>query len=131
MAGGARKRLWSDRSAKLIRELFADEQLLVEDIAERFGTTTSTVKSMLTGRTYSRAGGPLADPGDERLLPERFRPEYSDAQVRALLLSNPDAPDPEEEAFEVVLCDECGHKTEVAAGHKGRVICDDCTPEDD
>ena len=88
--GGATRRLWSDASAALLRELFDEQDLEVADIAERFDCGLDVVRKMLTRETYKSAGGPVADPADPRLKPYRQQPVYSDEEVRAAVLAYAD-----------------------------------------
>lgn len=85
--GGAARRLWSDASTALMRELFADGEVEVVTIARKFDTDPSVVRQMLTGTTYKGAGGPKADPNDPRLRPYRQQPQFSDEDVRRALLA--------------------------------------------
>ena len=121
MAGGFRKRTWSDKSVRLIRELFADEQIELPEISERFGTEHLTVRKMLTGRSYARAGGPLAERDDPRVLTDIEEPKFSDQDVRRMLLAHDDD--------EFLLCDSCGDRTTNIPRRTGEVYCDECKTE--
>ena len=80
--------LVSQAGARAIRELYAAEEggLTPQDIADRLDCGIQTIVNLLSGKTYKRAGGPLATNLSSRGNPPRF----DDDELKRLFLVNPD-----------------------------------------
>lgn len=67
------KRKWMEDAAVVEhRTEFASGEVSVEGLARRTGLSTGNIRRMLTGDTYEKVGGPLADPEFARQPGETF-----------------------------------------------------------
>ena len=83
-----RQPLVTQTGARAIRELYAAEDgaLTVQDIAERLDCGVQTVANLLSGKTYKKAGGPLA----ENLSRMGNTPRYNDDELTRLFMAKGD-----------------------------------------
>lgn len=70
--------------ARAIREAFAGAGTSMADLAEVYGVSATAVRSVLIGKTYSRAGGPIIDVETGRLVGGEPARHVSDEDVRAI-----------------------------------------------
>ena len=84
-------RKWSNGAARMIRTAFVEnEDLTVPDLCERFGVGRTTMIQMLTGKTYTKAGGPTPAAGDPRLAPEGRAPDFDEEDAKLILYGHTD-----------------------------------------
>ncbi len=74
------RRHLTNRQAKMIREDYAEGGSTQMDIADRFGVSQYTVSSVLLGKTYADAGGPIRSPDSPRVNGRSLSP----AQARQM-----------------------------------------------
>ena len=58
---GGRPGFTDDRGAEMIRERYARGDVTVLQLSRHLGVAQQTIRSLLRGKTYANAGGPLID----------------------------------------------------------------------